>query len=94
MFVPEEGRPATARTGGDGSYKLEFASGRIGALLGPHVVRITTAEPAREDMAEDGTITEVPAQAERVPSEYNTESRLQADVQPGQNTFDFNLSSL
>lgn len=93
MFVPEEGRPATARTGVDGSYRLEFTSGRFGALLGPHVVRITTAEPAREEMAEDGTITEVPAKAERLPSEFNTKSLLEADVQPGQNTFDFNLSS-
>lgn len=52
-----------------------------------HTVRIGTEGYV---LGPDGTTEFV---AEAVPAAYNTQSTLAADVQPGQNTFNFDLSS-
>jgi hypothetical protein len=86
-FEPGQGRPSLGTTDAQGRYTLEFAGGYKGAVLGRHTVRIGTEGyfPSA-----DGGVEFV---AESVPAAYNTQSTLAADVQPGQNTFDFDLSS-
>src|SRR5688572_6481059 len=49
LFVPEDGRPAGARTDADGNYVLNFTEGRQGAIPGMNSVRITTLRDADQD---------------------------------------------
>lgn len=86
-FEPGQGRPSLGTTDAQGRYTLEFAGGYKGAVLGRHTVRIGTEGyfPSA-----DGGVEFV---AESVPAAYNKESTLAAEVQPGQNTFNFDISS-
>lgn len=89
VFVPEQGRPAGARTDEQGHYVLTFTEGREGALLGTQKIRITTESDPYED--EDGNM--VPAQPETVPTKYNAETELKYTVKEGENIADFDLES-
>jgi hypothetical protein len=90
VFIPENGRPAGARTDERGHYVLMFTRGRLGAIPGKNSIRITTAAEASE--AADGTPT--PAQREIVPAKYNSQSALEFTVEPGKkNIADFDLDS-
>jgi len=86
-FEPAEGRPSLGTTDAQGAYTLEFAGGYKGAIVGRHTVRIGTEGyfPAADGTAEFVEESIAPA--------YNTQSTLAADVQPGRNRFDFELSS-
>ena len=86
-FEPGQGRPSFGATDAQGQYTLQFAGGYKGAIVGRHTVRIGTEGYV---LGPDGTTEFV---AESVPAAYNTQSTLAADVQPGQNTFNFDLSS-
>ena len=55
-----------------------------GAWIGENLVRINTG-----DLGVGGKA----APRERVPVVYNTKTTLKANVQPGKNTFDFDLKS-
>ncbi len=87
-FTPtgEGGSPSYGKTDANGKYEMEFSRDQSGAWIGANSVRITT-----EDVQDvDGEEVNV---AEKVPAQYNTDSTLTADVQPGSNTFDFPLKS-
>ncbi|QDU60480.1 hypothetical protein Pan216_13210 [Planctomycetes bacterium Pan216] len=93
-FLPEHGRPAQAETDGHGNYELIYAPYRMGALLGPNVVRVSTYQPPEGgDTLDDGTPNPDPGIPELVPEWYNAESVLVRDVQRGDNHFDFDLTT-
>jgi hypothetical protein len=90
VFVPENGRPAGARTDERGHYVLEFTEGRKGAIPGKNSIRILTAAEATE--AADGT--RIPAQRETVPAKYNSQSTLEFTVEARKkNVANFDLDS-
>lgn len=90
VFVPENGRPAGAKTDAEGNYVLNFAQGRKGAIPGTSTVRIMTFRDADQD--ENGNT--IPAARETVPSQYNTESTLTFEVEPKKtNVANFDLKS-
>ncbi len=93
VFQPQKGRPAMARTNDKGEYALTYTVDRPGALLGPHEVRITTFEPGYDGETPQGERKTTPERPERVPAKYNRKSELKADVKPGPNVFDFELTS-
>lgn len=88
-FQPQaEGAPSLSKTDRDGRYTLRYSRTAAGALVGTHVVRITTFQVG--DLDADPPRARSP---ERVPPEYNTQSRLTAVVQPGSNEIPFDLQS-
>jgi len=91
VFIPENGRPAGARTDADGNYVLNFTEGRRGAIPGHNSVRISTLREAEKD--ENGK-TVVPASPETIPMEYNAASTLSFAVEPKKkNVANFDLKS-
>ena len=91
VFIPENGRPAGARTDEDGNYVLNFTEGRRGAIPGKNTIRITTLREAEQD--ENGK-TVLPASPETIPPKYNTESTLTFTVEPNKrNVANFDLQS-
>jgi hypothetical protein len=59
---------------------------------GTYRVAIRATRPAEETVqGPDGT--EIPAEEQYLPSKYNVESELRASVEPGMNTFDFELAA-
>lgn len=91
IFIPEDGRPAGARTDADGRYALNFTEGRRGAIPGKNVVRITTQREAEQD--ENGKVV-VPASRETIPMEYNAASTLEFTIEPKKkNVANFDLKS-
>jgi hypothetical protein len=83
FFQPAEGRPSFGRTDAQGGYRLLYTPGALGARIGPAVVTISTAT---ED--DDGKRTR-----DRVPKRYLEPGALTAEVKPGNNVLDFNLTS-
>ncbi len=79
IFIPEDGRPAGAKTDADGNYVLNFDQSRRGAMPGKNIVRITTQREAEQD--ENGKVV-VPASRETIPMEYNAASTLEFTVEP------------
>lgn len=91
-FVPvdaEEGRPSFGYTDEEGYYELQYSSSTAGAMLGEHVVRISTFNAGDED--EYGGV--LPPTPETVPVQYNQSSELKRTVRAGDNEFNFELSS-
>ena len=85
-FTPVDGQTSFARTAADGSYELQFADGRKGAMLGENAVSISTWRAATN---EQGDLVEMP---EILPEKYHAESTMSETVEPGENVFDFNLT--
>ena len=81
LFTPAgPGRTSLGSTGPDGTYSLTFLRDIMGANLGRHHVRITTA-------------TEESGERELLPAKYHAKSTLTADVAIGANTIDFPLTA-
>ncbi|EAQ77341.1 carboxypeptidase-like regulatory domain-containing protein [Blastopirellula marina] len=99
VFQPDNGRPAHGQTDAEGKYELTYIRSTRGTKLGHNRVEIAPSEEADEpDEAEpDAELPQVKRRAKsgkpRIPARYNVQSELEADVQPGANTFDFDLSS-
>jgi hypothetical protein len=87
-FTPTSGgSPSTGRTASDGTYGLLFSRKMNGAVIGEHVVTISTYQPAMEDPP-------APAVPEKVPFKYReSETALKATVKSGSNKIDFDLES-
>jgi len=86
VFQPAQGSPSIGETGSRGRYRLEYTAGKTGATLGKHRVSITTGCVK----GPPGNEKEVP---ERVPPEYNTESQITRQVEPGENVFDLPIKT-
>ncbi len=82
QFLPQSGRPSTAETATDGSYRLQYTADHDGALVGSHTVKIQTAIDGRDD-----------PRSERLPARYHSKTELKADVKSGSNEFNFDLTS-
>lgn len=85
MFQPTEGRASIATTDSAGKYSLIYLDGVPGAKLGAHKAIIRTEIPG-----EDG---QPPIAKEKLPKKYHEQTELVADVKPGSNTFNFELTS-
>ena len=90
-FLPDDDQlePSFARTDQKGNYALQQTEAVAGAMPGRYTVRITTYEPAvtESDPPEAG----IP---ERVPTKYNIQTELAAEVKPVENNvIDFPLDS-
>lgn len=99
VFYPDSGRPARGRTNSEGKYELRYIRDTMGAKVGHNRVEIAPNEEG-EDSPEseadaDGPADKPPVKPGKpvVPARYNTKSELEADVKPGENTFDFALES-
>jgi hypothetical protein len=79
-FQAEGKSAASSGTDKDGRYDLFYKRGVRGAPLGPN--RVTILLDAYS--APKGLV---------IPPEYNRESKLHADVQPGPNEFNFDLAT-
>ena len=91
VFIPENGRPAGARTDADGNYVLNFTEGRRGAMPGTNTIRITTLREAEQD--ENGK-TVMPGSPETIPPKFNTSTTLSFTVEPNKkNVANFDLKS-
>lgn len=84
-FFPESGRASAAVTDESGNYELTFIRDSMGAVLGKHTVRITTQNEDIDPFGEKGS--------EKVPAKYNKETTLEATVNEGDNTINFDLES-
>ena len=87
QFQPtaEDGSSSAGMTDAEGRYELMSTFDTPGAMPGEHVVTIRTAAAYYEE--EDGEAV----QPERIPAKYNTRTELKRTVEPGRNTFDFDL---
>ena len=78
-FTPvETGRHSTGETDDNGYYELQYTQRDEGALLGKHKVSIRTYR------SEDDEVT-----PEKLPTKYNTETTLEAEVKSGSNEINF-----
>ncbi|MFV0443016.1 MAG: carboxypeptidase regulatory-like domain-containing protein [Planctomycetaceae bacterium] len=94
-FHPTDGRPAFGRTDLAGQYHLTYMPQKPGCKIGSNVVTIGNAE-GEEDVLEmegDNAVSPTAKAKPRIPERYNVKSELKAEVQPGQNEFDFDLKS-
>ena len=83
--VAPEGSPSAGETDEEGRYELMYSFEKRGAAPGEYVVSIRTAGTYFD---EQGNELE---REELVPPKYNTQSELKRTVEPGGNTFDFEL---
>jgi len=80
IFEPKAGgRASMAITDASGHYELIYLRDIKGALLGSHKAKISTA-------SEDDP-------KQRIPARYNRQTTLTAEVTPGANQHNFNLTS-
>ena len=87
-FEGADGLGAEAVTDSAGQYRLMYDSEHPGCTPGAKTVRITTA-----DANVEGADPEVELPGERVPSAYNRQSTLQAQVSKTNSPFNFDLKS-
>lgn len=95
-FLPDNGRPATGTTDENGDYELIYIGKTPGCKVGHNRVEIGFDEEAGEDDATEGDdAAPTPGDTGKndIPSRYNAESELEANVKPGENVFDFDLKS-
>ncbi|MEZ6131007.1 MAG: hypothetical protein R3C59_20240 [Planctomycetaceae bacterium] len=99
-FVPDDGRPAMGKTDEEGHYQLTYIRDTPGCKVGQNRVQIGNSEESGEkDQVEGDDLVQKPTRppsrpaSGEIPPRYNTKSELTANVQPGENTFDFNLTS-
>ncbi len=88
-FLPTDDvrEPGVTRT--DERGHLTFADGeQIGLQVGEYRVRISTF-----DEGDPEAVPPLPATKELVPSKYNYDSKLEVEVKPGANSFQFDLDS-
>lgn len=87
-FEPKAGRASHGRTDDSGRFELRYTREEMGAVVGPHTVRILSLT---EVTLPDGRFETRP---QIVPPRYNTASELRREVATGaNNVFDFDLSS-
>lgn len=82
-FIPDHGRPSYGTTDATGMYAMNYFGTTAGAATGTHRVMIVTALAGPPG----------PSYRDPIPPRYNTESTLSANVEPGENLLDFDLSS-
>jgi hypothetical protein len=87
-FQPPVGRASHGQTNDSGRYALRYTRDAMGALVGPHTVKILSAT---EVTLPNGQFILRP---QIVPTRYNSHSELHEEVKSGtQNEIDFRLQS-
>jgi len=80
-FQPvDSSRASRGRTDADGRYVLAYKVGQLGAIVGPHTVSITVSH-------------ELVRNPPDIAARFNRKSELKRDVEPGDNTFDFDVTT-
>ena len=81
VFQPDGSqRGSTGRTDAEGRYELAYKRGQMGAIVGPNTVRIhVSAELVRNPPP--------------IPARYAAKSELHPEVKPGDNEFNFDMTS-
>lgn len=95
-FVPDNGRPAMGHTDANGKYQLTYIRDERGCKLGRNRVQIGNREESDDaDQLEGDDYIQKPTRPPppKVPPRYNSRSELVADVESGENRFDFRLRS-
>ena len=90
-FEPAKGRPSYGRTDASGVYRLEYRGKPWGAVVGEHVVRITTSQLLNPEEEQQGADPEV--SSEILPRQFNRATTLNATVTEGANTINFDLTA-
>ena len=81
QFQPVDSqRPSSGRTNADGQYDLVFKRKQPGAIVGQHTVRIWVSP-------------EVVRNPPIIAKQFDTQSTLQREVKPGDNEFDFDVTT-
>jgi hypothetical protein len=99
VSVRFEGPPsrfASGQTDAAGQYRLMYDSNQAGCTPGEKTVRIVagSAEGGEESAPVEGPDGQVlPPASQQIPSQYNSDSKLTANVSPTSRTFDFDLKS-
>jgi hypothetical protein len=88
-FTPEAGRISIGTSDAAGRYHLRYTNERNGALHGKHKVSITTALPPVQEEGAPWT----KGRKELLPARYNSKTELTAEVKPGKNDINFELTS-
>ncbi len=93
VFNPDfpGGSNSLGRTNSDGKYKLEYSQDSQGALVGKHIVEITTKKVAASDLPDDGSV--VSKEFVAIPTKYKKRGSLSAEVLDQSNVIDFQLDS-
>jgi hypothetical protein len=89
-FSRGQGRMSVGTTDEDGRYQLQYSARQKGAEPGSHKVRIATQIEA---VSGEGDLAAVQGRKELLPPRYNDKTELTAEVKPGRNTIDFDLTS-
>lgn len=95
-FSPDFGRSSRAVCDDNGNFELIYIRREEGAVIGNHKVIITTEFEIEEDLADSGLSFDRQSRKpsrEKVPRKFNVESKLTRKVEPGNNVFNFDLSS-
>jgi hypothetical protein len=81
VFQPDNGKsPAFGRTDADGHYELAYKRGVMGGPVGQNTVQIRVSR-------------EVVRKAPIIAAKFNSKSELRREVRPGQNEFDFDVTT-
>jgi hypothetical protein len=87
QFTPVAGgRQSQGLTDDSGSYELVYTSNQLGAEIGKHQVRISTAI---SELTEDGGAMKTTP--EKVPAKYNVRGFIESEVESGRNVIDFDI---
>lgn len=82
VFRPlDKGRPSLGVTDGEGKYRLKYAEGKWGALAGKHKISVSTLVEPDSDSSDP---VKQAGKPERIPTDYNTYTSLEAEVRPGE----------
>ena len=88
-FQPDSGAPSYGYTDENGRYEIKYQVNEMGALLGHHYVKVTTAGE-KTDPKTDMTYNV----SETVPRKYNDPTELEFDVKKGKNVFDIKIEGV
>lgn len=75
------GKLSVGKTGADGKFTMKTTDDQDGAVVGQHVVRITTAQWHDSDDSEDPD--QIQASQEILPTKYNSQTELNFEVPAG-----------
>ena len=89
-FSRGQGRMSVGTTDEQGRYKLLYTVNQQGAEPGTHTVSITTQIYA---VSGEADLAAVEGRQELLSPRYNEKTELTAEVKPGRNTIDFDLTS-
>ena len=79
------------KTDVQGNYRLEFTQDKRGALVGEHIIEITTKRISPDELPDTGE--PVPSEFVAIPSKYHKRGELKATVSATHNDINFELTS-